>query len=493
MRATHVAAVAALVLVLALAPTAGAEPDELGPCGAPAEHPGGEWRSYGHDPTNSRSQPLEAEIGPDTVGDLDVAWVHTSNGATFHATPVVADGCVYIGADNVAYALDADTGSVVWETTLEGGPSSRGHNIVGSFAVDDEHVYVAVNLLGRPYVTALDRLDGAELWTSPIDDQEIGFGNASVVLFDGLILAGISVTAEADPPGRGGYAILDAETGELLVHRYVIPDDDYEAGYAGASIWSTAAVDEATGHAYVGTSNPHSTQHEHELTNALIKIDLDEERDTFGEIVAAYKGLSDSYVDGLHRQPACEQFGDDITYGSGFSVTCAQLDIDFGASPNLFPDSRGNLRVGALQKSGVYHVADAATMSRIWTTVVGLPCMICNGSSAAFHGDRIHVAAVPPGQMYGLARDDGDYDWVAPLGDLIHYQPVSAANGVVYTTDSNGLLRGFDAESGQPVLQRSMRDDTGVPMTDLRASGGIAIARNTLYVAATSHVIAYRP
>jgi hypothetical protein len=313
------------------------------------------------------------------------------------------------------------------------------------------------------------------------------------VLHDGLIFAGFS-GASAPPPEPGGFSILDAATGEVLKTTHTIPADDVEDGYGGASIWSTAAVDVATGYAYVGTGNPHSLDKEHPHTNSLIKVDLDRDRETFGEIIAAYKGERDSYVDGLDRQPLCRAFPDIALPAFGFSLTCLQLDLDFGASPNLFTDDRGRLRVGALQKSGIYHAIDATSMARSWRTVLAPPCLACNASSAAHDGERIFVAAGPPANMFGLEASDGDYGWVAPVaGSVTHYNPSTHANGVVYTVDGAGFLNAYDAGTGLTLLKHDLGSETGDNMFSGSSSSGVAIARGTVYVATTAgYVLAYR-
>lgn len=488
-------------LGLVVAPTAGG-------CAA-GEHAGGDWRSYGHDLANSRHQPDEALIGTDTVADLAAAWTFSTGeagGGVFDSTPVIADGCAYLGSSTgVVSALNADTGEPVWTQQLQGLPSDRGGAVVGAVGVHGDTVLVNVNKWDSPFLAALDRFTGEILWGSVYEDQDQSFSDTSVVLHDGLVFLGFSVSAEREPPGRGGFAILDADTGEVLIKTYTIPDEDFEAGFAGATIWGTAAVDVEQAYAYVGTSNPHSNKLEHEHANALLKIDLDRERgpdadgdgvsDTFGQIVASYKGRPEQYVDGLESTPACELLGDEPAqeYGAGFSLACLQLDLDFGASPNLFADDDGDLQVGALQKAGVYHAADAETMEPAWETVVGGPCLVCNAGSTAFDGERILGAAVPPGQMFALDTD-GAYRWLTPIGDpVLHYQPTSSANGVVYNTDIKGNLNAFDAQSGLLLFQRRLADDAedSSPSTAY-TSAGIAVARNTVYVAAGDTLLAYR-
>src|SRR5947209_9137439 len=72
---------------------------------------GGEWPSYGHDAANTRTQPQEAGFGPTAVANLTPKWAFsttsTGDGTGFNTTPVVYDGCAFIGSfGGVAYALD---------------------------------------------------------------------------------------------------------------------------------------------------------------------------------------------------------------------------------------------------------------------------------------------------------------------------------------------------------------------------------------------------
>jgi polyvinyl alcohol dehydrogenase (cytochrome) len=501
-------AVAALGLVVAVSAAPGGaveEPEDAGACSSVKEHPGGEWPSYGGDLANSRSQPAEDVIGPDNVAELDEVWhFNTSDhaGGLFHSTPIVARGCVFVVATSgEAHALDADSGEVMWSTQLDATPQGYGGGVVGAPGLDEDRLIVVINRAGSPYLAGLDTGDGEVLWTTVIDDTSSAITNASVTVYDGMAFVGFSGSPAGQPAERGGYVVVDTAGGEILVKDWTIPDEDYEAGYYGASIWSTAAVDTETGYAYVGSGNPHSDRIEHEHSNAILKIDLslDEEReDTFGRIVGSYKGDRDQYVEGLDEQPACQDLPPVYYFPSSrFDATCAQLDLDFGASPNLFPGSHhsgGGLMVGALQKSGAYHAADADTMEGRWRTVGGVPCLACNASTSAFDGEQVYVSTSPPGQMLALDKDDGDIGWVAPIGGGLHYFSVSHANGVVYTPDTYGYLNAYDAETGMQLAKFGMGFSYSGPSAGTVGAGGssgVAIARNTVYVAYQGVVYAY--
>ena len=177
---------------------------------------------------------------------------------------------------------------------------------------------------------------------------------------------------------------------------------------------------------------------------------------------------------------------------------CGQLDLDFGASANLFTTSAGTKVVGELQKSGVYHVADAGAMTPVWSTIVGPSCFACNADSTAFDGGSIYGVATPVGAMFSLDRSRGSIGWLSPVADGTHYQSVSSADGVVWTVDGTSNLDGFAAANGVPLVRRPLSADAGAPVTNL-TSAGVAVAENQLfvasgglsYVAAPGYVIAY--
>src|SRR6185369_12409598 len=114
----------------------------------------------------------EKSIGTGNVSGLGVAWKTTTpDGGVIHSTPVVADGCVYTGTDfgNV-YALNADTGKVVWTQSLgegtKGSNTFEGAGIVGSPAVVGRLVYVAATTPKASVLSALDQTTGAVVWKS---------------------------------------------------------------------------------------------------------------------------------------------------------------------------------------------------------------------------------------------------------------------------------------------------------------------------------------
>jgi polyvinyl alcohol dehydrogenase (cytochrome) len=440
---------------------------------------------------------MESTIGPESVAGLAPDWAFTLESITdeygrFENTPVVADGCLYLAATNGwVVALNADTAEKVWQASLPYTGTGYGGAIIGSVAVANGKVYVGVSDYDEPYLAALNQQTGIVEWTRQVDDRPGSFITASPIVYNDVVLVGIC-GQEASPGSRGGFAVVDANTGDLLKRTYTISEEEFAEGYEGASIWTTPVVDTATGYAYAGTGNPSSAL-ESRYANAIVKIDLDRARTaSFGTIVDAYKGNWDGYL------PNCNS--------AARPASCVALDVDFGASLNLFTDGLGRTVVGALQKSGVYYAVFADSMQEAWKAVVGNPGHTFNAASPAADANGVYVPATAPGQMVSLDRTFGSMRWLTPFVDGLHYQPASVANDIVYVTTLEGLLLGLRAADGVPILVRQLAQDTGAfnpaaplgsgnPLDALsvaNTSAGVSIARNTVYVAFQHFVIAYR-
>ena len=474
-------------------------------CAAPAA-PRGEWRSYGHDYFNTRFQDAEHDIGPLEAATLGPVWTFSSQSAggegDFTGTPAIADGCLFVASNRGwVFALNADTGKVVWKTKLPSG------GVDSSVTVSEGRVLAEVSDPGRPYLVSLDEATGALKWRSAALDTQTGSDvYGSPVVFDNMAFVGVSGGAAelADEKERnafhGSYSLVDVTTGRVLVKTWTIPQPDWAKGFAGAAVWSTPAVDVYRKVAYVGTGNPFRPEAKHRHADAVLKVDLDRTRPTFGQIVGFYNGQLDTYTSATKPLPCVDVPGNPPPYYPQGAGSCGDLDLDFGAAPNLFFDGTGRLLVGDGQKSGVYHVFDAVTMKRAWAATVGPPSAVGGiVGSTATDGYSVYGPITAPGYLWSVDRG-GAARWLAPIGDGAHYgNPVAVANGVAYTVDMRGFLDGFDTATGTPVLVRPLVLGSSTGPSPALSWGGVAVARGTVYAAvgitslANGFVVAFRP
>lgn len=480
-----------LTLLLAVAAIVVAPPGAHAAAQCAEASAGGDWPLYGHDLQNSRTQ-LDTTIDAATAPNLAPAWVFNvtsqKGSGAINSTPTIADGCVFVATDQGdVYALNAETGALVWEQHYTVAETRLGGVITGAVAISHGYAFVTISDAGHPFLAALGEFDGIERWRAVVDDRYGSFIDASPVPYDDLVFVGFAGD-EYGAEARGGYAIVGIEEQAVVYKQYTIPDNEFQAGYFGGSVWSTGVVDE-NGHLYVGAGNPASHSKEAPYTDAVLKIDLNE-GPTFGHILDAYKGNTDQYYPGLDRQPACQN-APDITYGDAWSITCVQFDLDFGASPTLFKDALGHTMVGAQQKAGIFHGIYAEGMEQAWTSIVGTPCFICNAASPAVSNGTIVTVGTMPGQVIAMNQNTGGYTWASPLADLVHYNSVTIGKGVAFAPDFYGNLNGFDLGTGAPILKRNMALDVGTTVNGT-SSAGVALARNKLYAPAAGFLIAYR-
>ena len=506
--------IAALVLLALLS---SAPPAAAGKARCAGEAPGGEWPTYGHDLSNTRTQPAERLISPANAARLAPAWAfdiaREGGEGDVAGTPVVSSGCVYVASSKgwVA-AFNADNGKLVWDTQIP----DRVY-VYSSVGLTRNRVYVSVNRAAQgltgcpaegpckgPFVVALRRDTGKLEWASrPIDRQKGSETYASPVVVNGLVMVGVSggiAELTADPSVRdefqGSMTFLNARSGRIVAKTWTIhpprrPDDDF----AGAGIWGTPAIDRRRDVAYVGTANPYVPKAAHPHAGSVLKLDVDPRSRRFGEILDFGEGTPEEYLELLEDTPCIDFPGNVPPYPTGLG-SCSDLDLDFGASPNLFRDGAGRLVVGAGQKSGVYHLFDARTMDPVWSAVVGPPGYFGGiVGSTAYDGEAIYGPITIPGYLWSVDAAAGGLRWAAPILDVLHWgPPVAVANGVVYTVDYAGFLDAVDGSTGQTIARHPL----AVGGERGEASwAGVSVARNTVYAAVgvggnDGGVIAYR-
>jgi hypothetical protein len=231
----------------------------------------------------------------------------------------------------------------------------------------------------------------------------------------------------------------------------------------------------------------------------VLKFDIDRASPRFGQVLASYKGTIDEYVPQFSELPCYDIPGNPAPWYPQGIGQCGDLDMDFGASPNLFTLPGGRKVVGVGQKSGVYHVVDAKTMKPVWTQLVGPPSAVGGiVGSTAIAGGQVFGPITIGGYVWSVDQATGANKWFAPVGDGAHWgNPVSTANGIVYTVDLRGFLDAYDAATGVSLLHRSLM--LGGPMAPTASWGGVSIARGTVYAAVgmtglpDGQVVALRP
>ncbi len=249
------------------------------------------------------------EINTSNVGKLHPAWIfQTEVKESQETTPIVVDGVMYVTTsfDHV-YALNAKTGEEYWHykhkmgpiTTYCCGPNNRG------VAIYKDKVYLATL---DSQLVALDAKTGSVIWQTQIDDPELGYSETMApTAVDGKILIG---TNGGEYGIRGFLRAYDADTGKLVwnfdtaaensvgvwatkdatgkdLHRDIAAEkaqlaktgDPYKT--LGGGVWQNPSVDLKTKRVYFVVGNPSPDLDgairpgDNLYTESLVSVDLD--------------------------------------------------------------------------------------------------------------------------------------------------------------------------------------------------------------------------
>lgn len=242
----------------------------------------GDWLTYNGQLNGNRYSPL-AQINTRTANELRLKWIFTiplwkqflpdtpyvrGKHVVLEATPLVADGIMYVTGPHEVFALDAQTGQEIWNYwRVRPAQPSFGDSAVGKnrgVAILGDKVFMITN---NAHLIALNRTTGKLLWEvvmAPKGQANYGSTVAPLVVKD-MVIAGMS---GGDWPGvRGSLAAYKASTGELVWRFQTIPEKggpgsetwggSLSKDVGGAATWVTGSYDPETDTLYWTTGNPY--------------------------------------------------------------------------------------------------------------------------------------------------------------------------------------------------------------------------------------------
>ncbi len=241
-----------------------------------AEQGSGEnWLAYGRTYDEQRFSPL-TQVDASNVSGLQVDWfLELPADRGLVSTPLVVDGVLYfIGSMNIVRAVDATTGTVLWEYD----PLVREH--AGRMRAGWDHNRGIGFWNGKVYVAtwdgrlnAVDAATGEEIWSvTTVDPGEALYITGAPKIFKGKVLIGNGGTENG--PTRGYVTAYDAETGEQAWRFYIVPGnpaDGFESEAmemaaetwtgewwrhgGGGNAWHGFTYDAELDQLYIGTGN----------------------------------------------------------------------------------------------------------------------------------------------------------------------------------------------------------------------------------------------
>src|SRR5581483_1603918 len=186
----------------------------------------GSWLTTGRDAGKTHYSPLD-QVNRQTAARLGFAWeLKTGTNRGMEATPIVVDGVMYTsGVAGRVYALEADTGHLLWQfeppLKLKNARGSCCDLVNRGIAVWQGKVYVG-SFEGVLY--ALNAKDGTVRWQADtFADHERAYSITGAPQIAGKVV--VIGNGGAEFASRGYVSAYDLETGHLVWRFYTVPGD----------------------------------------------------------------------------------------------------------------------------------------------------------------------------------------------------------------------------------------------------------------------------
>ena len=317
--------------------------------------------------------PLD-EVNRDNVGELQMAWSRALPAGTQEVTPLAYGGVVYMPTvSDIIQALDATTGDLVWEYRRNlpedvyefvGGNARSMRNI----AIYDRQI---INISDDDFAYALDVETGDIVWETEIFDyREIPAGHSSgPIIADGRVISGRSCRPRGGPESCVLVA-HDARTGDELWRRRTVPapgepGDETWGGVpyeqrVHVGSWIPASYDPELRLIYQGTSvtSPApkfmlgGVENTHLYHNSTLALDVET-----GEIRWHYQHLNDHWdLDHPFERLLVD------------TAVAPDADAVSWINPRIEPGEVRKVVTGVPGKTGVVYTLDRETGEFLWAT-----------------------------------------------------------------------------------------------------------------------------
>jgi alcohol dehydrogenase (cytochrome c) len=366
-------AVAAMLILPACQPDTGVgdvvvqEPEaaglpDVGVTDAMLQNPNpGDWLMWRRTLDGWGYSPLD-QITADNVANLERVWSQPIDMGIQEGTPLVHDGrLIFPGSANHIRAFDAATGAPLWDYQREGsrGGTNRSVAVWGNLIING----------GDDTMYALDIDTGELVWETPIFDKPGVSGNMSggPIVADGRVIQG----RQCQPAATHEACVItahDAATGKELWRTRTIPrpgevgDETWgdvpleERWHVGT--WMTPSYDPELQLIYIGTSVTipapkfllGGVDNQHLFHNSTLALDVET-----GEIVWYYQHV----VDHWDLDHPFERILVD-------TVVAPDPDSVAWINPNIQPGEQHKVITGVPGKTGLVYTLDRETGEFLW-------------------------------------------------------------------------------------------------------------------------------
>ncbi|HWM31619.1 MAG TPA: PQQ-binding-like beta-propeller repeat protein [Methyloceanibacter sp.] len=444
------------------------------------------------------------QINTSNVGKLRPAWIfQTEVKESLETTPIVVGEVMYVTTSfNHAYAINAKTGEEYWHykhkmgpvTTYCCGPNNRG------VAIHGDKVFMGT--LDSKLV-ALDAKTGSLIWQTDIAEPELGYSETMApTAVDGKILIG---TNGGEYGIRGFVRAYDAETGKLLWNFHTTPEDstgvwathdatgkdmhrDIAAEKAalkklgdpyktlGGGVWQNPAVDLKSKRIFFVAGNPSPDLDgsirpgDNLYTNSLVSVNLDT-----GEYVCHFQYIAHDVWDLDAVSPPILV---DVKNKDGKSVPGV---IHAGKTGNVYVHNRDDCSLirfseAMVDQTGMWSLPTPEGTPMLpganggveWSPMAVNPelgltyavnlhqPMTYHVESSPYPGGKLWLGGafkvIPGSEQFGnvtaVDYNTGKIAWQKKTPQPMMGGALATAGGLVFTGEGDGWFRAYDAKSG---------------------------------------------
>lgn len=434
-----------------------------------------------------------SKISPQNVGALQLEWVFAfPNSGRARAQPTVAGNTVFTAGQNgKIYALDLSSGCILWDFQADAEVRSAVSVETGAEG-QAERLYFG-DFEGNVY--GFDVSSKALMWKKRADDHPVATITGSLAVHKDTVYVPVSsreVVSAASPTYecctfRGSVVAYDKVTGDIRWQSFMMEEPAARGtnsagatrfGPSGAPIWSSPTIDDKRGVLYVGTGENYSRPTT-PTSDAIIALSLAD-----GAIHWVNQVTEDDAWNGSCGRPdganCPENTGPDYDFGAPPILTTLpsgkQIILAGQKSGRAFamdPNDRGKLiwrqQVGRGGIMGGIHWGMATDGTTVFVPVSDISVYQRDAHKPARSG--LHAIRAHTGQpVWSTLTQDvcADAQWRCSPGISA---AVTLGNGLVFGGGLDGMLRAFDANTGQ-ILWETNTNQMFEAVNGIEAEGG---------------------
>ena len=444
------------------------------------------------------------QIDTSNVAKLHPAWIfQTEVKESLETTPIVVNGVMYVTTSfNHVYAINAKTGEQYWHykhkmgpiTTYCCGPNNRG------VAVYNDKVYMGTL---NSKLVALDAKTGSLIWQTDIADPTLGYSETMApTAVNGKILIG---TNGGEYGIRGFVRAYDAESGKLVWNFDTTPENsvgvwathdatgkdmhrDIEAEKAalkkmgdpyktlGGGVWQNPAVDLKANRIYFVVGNPSPDLDgsirpgDNLYTNSLVSLDLDtgkyachfqyiahdvwdlnsvsppvlvDVKDKDGKVVPGVLHAGKTGNVYVHNRDDCSL----IRFSEAMVDQTGMWTLPTAEGARMFPGANGGVEWSVMAVNPELGLTYAVNLHQPMTYKV---------ESSPYPGGKLWLGGaftvIPGEESWGnvtaVDYNTGKIAWQKKTPLPMMGGALTTAGGLMFTGEGDGWFRAYDAKSG---------------------------------------------